>query len=193
MGAKMLRLNCLVAASILALTVGSANANSVDVSYAVSGSPGNWLVDVTFTNNLGYLGPNYEIYFLGIQLPSTDIVNSPSPFASANNPWGPLPSGTTYNNNWCVDACINRTFGLGILPGQTVSGFEALDTDLSAPTSIQWFAYAFNDGGPGNPGFEGIAGTPLPAALPLFATGLGALGLLGWRRKRKNVAAITAA
>ena len=30
--------------------------------------------------------------------------------------------------------------------------------------------------------------TPLPAALPLFATGLGALGLLGWRRKRKQVA-----
>jgi len=30
--------------------------------------------------------------------------------------------------------------------------------------------------------------TPLPAALPLFATGLGALGLLGWRRKRKAIA-----
>jgi hypothetical protein len=27
--------------------------------------------------------------------------------------------------------------------------------------------------------------TPLPAALPLFATGLGGLGLLGWRRRRK--------
>jgi hypothetical protein len=27
--------------------------------------------------------------------------------------------------------------------------------------------------------------TPLPAALPLFATGLGALGLAGWRRKKK--------
>ena len=27
--------------------------------------------------------------------------------------------------------------------------------------------------------------TPAPAALPLFAGGLGALGLLGWRRKRK--------
>src|SRR5262249_38261040 len=26
---------------------------------------------------------------------------------------------------------------------------------------------------------------PIPTALPLFATGLGALGLLGWRRKRK--------
>jgi hypothetical protein len=34
--------------------------------------------------------------------------------------------------------------------------------------------------------------TPLPAALPLFATGLGGLGLLGWRRKRKNTAAVAA-
>jgi hypothetical protein len=38
-----------------------------------------------------------------------------------------------------------------------------------------------------------VASTPLPAALPLFATGLGAMGLLGWRRKRKNAAARAAA
>ena len=31
--------------------------------------------------------------------------------------------------------------------------------------------------------------TPLPATLPLFASGLGAFGLLGWRRKRKAQAA----
>ena len=30
-----------------------------------------------------------------------------------------------------------------------------------------------------------VSDTPLPAALPLFASGLGALGLLGWSRKRK--------
>ena len=35
--------------------------------------------------------------------------------------------------------------------------------------------------------------TPLPSALPLFATGLGGLGLLGWRRKRKNAAAVASA
>jgi hypothetical protein len=29
-----------------------------------------------------------------------------------------------------------------------------------------------------------IVDTPIPAALPLFATGLGLMGLLGWRRKR---------
>jgi hypothetical protein len=34
--------------------------------------------------------------------------------------------------------------------------------------------------------------TPLPATLPLFATGLGALGVFGWRRKRKASAAIAA-
>ena len=53
---------------------------------------------------------------------------------------------------------------------------------------------------PGHQGFDSYVGTfidfvgtvsivptPLPAALPLFATGLGALGLLAWRRKRKAV------
>ena len=30
--------------------------------------------------------------------------------------------------------------------------------------------------------------TPLPAALPLFVSGLGTLGVLGWRRKRKAAA-----
>ena len=33
--------------------------------------------------------------------------------------------------------------------------------------------------------FAETSETPLPAALPLFATGLGVLGLLGWRRKKK--------
>jgi hypothetical protein len=34
-----------------------------------------------------------------------------------------------------------------------------------------------------------VSAVPLPGALPLFVTGLGALGLLGWRRKRKAQAA----
>jgi hypothetical protein len=34
--------------------------------------------------------------------------------------------------------------------------------------------------------------TPLPAALPLFASGLGALGVFSWRRKRKGAAVAAA-
>jgi len=33
-----------------------------------------------------------------------------------------------------------------------------------------------------------VSEVPLPAALPLFATGLGALGLFEWRRKKKAAA-----
>jgi hypothetical protein len=38
-----------------------------------------------------------------------------------------------------------------------------------------------------------VTTTPLPAAAPLFAAGLGALGLIATRRKRKNAAAFAAA
>jgi len=33
------------------------------------------------------------------------------------------------------------------------------------------------------------AAVPVPAALPLFASGMGMFGLLAWRRKRKSAAA----
>jgi hypothetical protein len=36
------------------------------------------------------------------------------------------------------------------------------------------------------PNSPSVSATPLPAALPLFATGLGAMGLIGWWRKRKT-------
>ena len=35
---------------------------------------------------------------------------------------------------------------------------------------------------------DNVGAVPLPAALPLFATCLGAMGLLGWRRKHKAAA-----
>ena len=34
--------------------------------------------------------------------------------------------------------------------------------------------------------------TPLPAALPLFASALGGLGLLGWRRKKTRSGGVIA-
>jgi hypothetical protein len=49
-------------------------------------------------------------------------------------------------------------------------------TAAGAPSSITSTTITFN---------PIPTATPLPAALPLFATGIGGLGFLGWRRKRK--------
>ena len=184
-----------------------AYADPVDVSYTVSGSAGAWLLDFSVTNNLG--GTN-SIYYLNLQLPATSIVGSPTgwSYSSVNNPWSNAPYGGSsivYNNPWRVSG--NSPVmppELMISSGQTLSGFEVMYTGPVAPASVLWTAFAtlgtYN--GPGcfncgiNPGFEGVGldppwqpitpiATPLPAALPLFAGGLGALGLLGWRRKRK--------
>ena len=65
------------------------------------------------------------------------------------------------------------------------------------PFSGNWqLIYVESNGLPAVLDFEVTRGnsdtTPLPAALPLFASGLGALGLVGWRRKRKSAAVATA-
>ena len=46
------------------------------------------------------------------------------------------------------------------------------------------FSGNYQEGYNDDPGqFALVSATPLPAALPLFITDLGAMGLLGWRRK----------
>jgi uncharacterized membrane protein len=69
-------------------------------------------------------------------------------------------------------------------------------TTLSGPLGSWAQAEGINDRGQivGNYISVGnVSATPLPSALPLFATGLGALGLLRWLRKRRSVTAIAAA
>jgi hypothetical protein len=73
-------------------------------------------------------------------------------------------------------------------PSQSLTGvpvvadeFNALNNDspyAGFPTSGFWTAT-----------FPTVTATPLPASLPLFATGLGVIGLFGWRRKRKAATA----
>jgi hypothetical protein len=80
---------------------------------------------------------------------------------------------------------------------------------ISSADSINW-SWSFDVSGPGvaneffangsgvHPNRDGpyqmaLFETPLPAALPLFATGLGVMGLLARRRMRKNGAVLAAA
>ena len=76
------------------------------------------------------------------------------------------------------------------------SGGHILSADFFASSSqYSFFLFNITNGGllqnPGPPILKAVGtpsfppAVPLPAALPLFATGVGALGLLGSRRKRK--------
>ena len=113
--------------------------------------------------------------------------------------------------SFITDAGINTALGSGVNPidlSRTGDG-TALNFNFSSGTLTPGKSTAFLEietnainFGPGTvsaidgssftgPGFSPLTPvtTPLPAALPLFAGGLGALGVLGWRRKRKAAAA----
>jgi hypothetical protein len=94
-----------------------------------------------------------------------------------------------------ADIAINASTIFGSGPS-VVDGSGYLTNNGVSALSIEpnnEFAFYFDDlFAPPSSWFEGtwtVSQTPIPAALPLFATGLGGLGLLGWRRKRKQATA----
>ena len=115
----------------------------------------------------------------------------------------PVFNGQTFTQGYTVTAfdASNAIIGsqdLANVPSNGSSnGFAVADlitaTDIASITITP-------DGSPGSWDFfvdsvalnesvqTAVGATPLPAALPLFASGLGAMGLFGWRRKRKTAA-----
>jgi hypothetical protein len=115
--------------------------------------------------------------------------------------------GITFNSS-DIDTGGTSFYDTAISPfvinGSSTDGFLAKITDLSGNV-LDYLGIA----GGGDPvvcssscaqdASNGLGGTfyvgqftevtPLPAALPLFVSGLGAMGLVGWRRRRKQQAA----
>ena len=105
---------------------------------------------------------------------------------------------------------IGESFGATI--SGTVDGFEVIElgfalefpdllTDTSLVSSlIVLNSYIHNDLALWGPDFQirsssgaaAISAVPLPAALPLYATGVGLMGLFGWWRRRKAAARLQA-
>ena len=177
----MLRIKYLLTACALALSIGAANAAVVEFDVMGTTADGTFSgtigVDVTDPANLSSDYAN----IISSDFPAksffdifVDITPIPSPFPSTD-------------------------IGLEISDGTGGTGDHL---SLYIPPSSLTDAGGLIDGGAfdhgalkGPPiGITGgsIAETPLPATLPLFASGLGALGLLGWRRKRKSTAALAA-
>jgi len=184
----MVKLKAWVAICVLAMTVGSANANTFQVfDLSTSGTDavaGTITVDETtdtisafsipsihpFTvlSNQGQSGSEY---FLNVKTAVYEQSCSNPPTCSILIP-------------------VSNDLEIAFNDGGLLSLFSggALDPDNTFIEIGLPFAHYDLTGT-----LEPASATPLPAALPLFATGLGAMGLFGWRRKRKNTAAIVGA
>jgi hypothetical protein len=164
------------------------------VNYTVSGTSGNYVLDFTINNTTpGTQG--FDIYFFGVLVNGIAIGTPPGynfmRYTTVHTLETEGPAlNWPFNNTW-IDLNYSE------LPtGSTLSGFKVTDNDLSAPTSVQYFAYGENNGmdysGPGavpgspnlsNPLFIGNAtvSVPEPTSLSIFA-GASMLFLSGVRR-----------
>jgi hypothetical protein len=196
------KLAAMAAASVMLATSAAHATAPITVTYTVTGAPGAYTYDFSFTNNdTGTAG----IYALGVGGLDSNVAGTPGGWSQdlfyptwTNAPFG--GSATIYTNNWCFGA-YTVCSASGISSGQTVSGFMVLDTGASIQSMLPWYAFAYNgvdtndDGhfySNTNPGFEGQAflvtdAVPEPATWALMLLGFGAVGTALRRRRRTTV------
>ncbi len=172
----------LVAASAMVLSAVTANASVLNFSFSFSNANGTITgeIDGLSSNSTGSASaviidsyPTSLYQFMG-----TPICNFGC--NTVVSPWTAVHNSFTVSNGQLTNA-----------------DFEAINfnsTELMLDTATSMFFLLNGDTGatPVGATTATFSATPLPTALPLFATGLGAMGLFGWRRKRKNAAALAA-
>lgn len=165
---------------------GNTFSGPIDAIFVVPGTDSSWRWDLQSSDTVTLNGaPLFINSAMSIQLYGSAVSTSILPLAFAHYTLGifqiqalavDLKSGASYygplNSLIQVDAAANFTFS-GIID---ISNSNYWITDATGHAVVIPFTAT------------PPAATPIPAALPLFATGLGAMGLLGWRRKRKAAA-----
>jgi len=147
-------------------------------------------------NHNSNLGPS-TAYDSLISIGSTtgSGANAPISFSLSDiSAGGPTTSDISGQTGF-ADIYVNPMCGVSVCGSSLslLSGWEV------STTATNWFAIGYNDTGSSDKDYDDlvfvgeITATPLPATLPLFAGGLGFLGFLGKRDRRKNAAAIAAA
>lgn len=178
-------------AAVLAMPVGAVRADTVlpdngPVEFYDSTGEASFGISVIGSPlNYSLAPPNYSYYEIQATFSLYDANGNLIPA-----PFDPAIDAPTSTAQLVADTCKSCYFGLepdrgieyiGLLPGYYTVVFGSsivIENDLVSPLT-----YTLTGD---------ITPTPLPAALPLFVSGLGALGLFGWRRKRKASAAIAA-
>jgi hypothetical protein len=193
-GAKMLRLKATVPSLVLCAAMLSFCGSAGAATLVTNG--GFETGDLTGWTQTG------QSAFLGVQCPGAGLV----PGGSCDLFAGPVGSvggiqqtlATTLGGEYIVSfafepdggvpSSFSALFGgvtLVSLPNPAASSFVNYSFDVFASGASTVLAFNFRD----DPGFlflDNVSVTPLPAALPLFTGGLGLIGLLARRRKKKN-------
>jgi hypothetical protein len=173
----------------------------------------NWL-DLTITQNLGYtyvvnnllcVGCTYEGYRYATMAEVNTLLTS----AGIVHPYvGVVKAAEVSNYNTLIDLLgataifsPSDRYARGIVdfvppgfPGFHESAIIVLEPSNNLMQAASQSGFVNDNPGQFDNFFIGsflvseVSAVPLPAAFPLFASGVGALGLLGWRRKRKAAA-----
>ncbi|MFY9892503.1 MAG: VPLPA-CTERM sorting domain-containing protein [Xanthobacteraceae bacterium] len=176
----------LLSAAIVTLSFTAARADTVydwTISGGTGGLSGSGTITLSSTATITSTGTGYAVDGLTGSLGSNDFATS--------NVTGPWVSGQVDNLVYpsAPGGTLLDDFGLGIVLANSYD--LAVGEDNNNPGE-----YNVSCCGSNNPIYTypdvifaltstTVSTTPLPATLPLFASGLGALGLLARRRKRK--------
>jgi hypothetical protein len=206
----MFRLKCLIATSVLALTIGSANAATItdNVTFSAAGFtgfPGGTPPEDPVTGAFNITFDPTQVYTdatAGITLTSLNITAG-SAISFCYSAAAYTCDGVAFSaDELVVGGIANGTAKVQYSPA--TDDYVLQISDFTSSPVFTEMVYAQVSAGNNQfyttPGVSigsvtvtAVTATPLPAALPLFATGVGALGLFGWRRKRKNATANAAA
>jgi hypothetical protein len=105
---------------------------------------------------------NFPVFAVGFDV--TDATEQPGTLSLSTN------AGDLFQITSCCLANANELFFGLMNPDTAFTSFSLINTSRFDGMGVDRIH---------------LAPIPLPAALPLFATGLGILGFLGWRRRRK--------
>jgi hypothetical protein len=132
----------------------------------------------TFTTGSG-VPTGWAVTSLGSSTLLLNVLGTPT--GPAHLIIGPPGSGGTYSN---ANGSIAGNGPHNPFLNQ-LADFEIILVGITADTTIMGATFSFGTtAGINVPGVPPTSPVPIPGALPLFATGLAGLGLLGWRRKK---------